>query len=127
MEETFTQSDLVHKLRQLICAHIVCCRQETPPAEKNAALYKAGYLEHELSKALMSLIPIPVSERLPELGHDVLALFTFSDQEQNGGPFWFVSSSYRNGDGPVKWENPFEQPGVLTTVTHWLPLPPKPD
>lgn len=60
--------------------------------------------------------PIPVSERLPELGVSVLAYC--------GGPDWTPAHTSDHGDGPVWHSNQ----GIKLTraTTHWLPRPPKP-
>lgn len=71
--------------------------------------------------------PIPVSERLPEVGQDVLAfgrsvnLWSSPGTVSNNERKWFSAG----WDGEV-WEVNYAESLQLTDVAHWLPLPPSP-
>lgn len=75
--------------------------------------------------------PIPVTEQLPELKHvakhyggarysDMVLAWNEDDQE------WFVGF-YLRGATYTDWRLSHDEIGVIGSVTHWLPLPPKPE
>lgn len=74
--------------------------------------------------------PIPVSERLPTVGWNVLVLCrgTFDNEagewhdarlEEMNNNAGETDNRHWRGQGPMTW--------WLRDVTHWLPLPPKPE
>ncbi len=94
---------------------IVGCALEsiaTDEQTREAGLWQGDLIPRAI-QALEKLIeqhqPIPVSERLPEDGERVLL---------------FVNTLRR---GKVWIDAYFDSSGTVNDVTHWLPLPPKPE
>jgi hypothetical protein len=85
--------------------------------------------QHERIEVLERLVarhdlesrPIPVSERLPEDGACVLAFGL-----KYRGKSWF-ESHYKNGQFLTEYDNAFCCADCHSSVTHWLPMPPKPE
>ncbi len=75
-----------------------------------------------MSEAIeMSLKPIPVTERLPNCGSEVIALAEW----ERGPNYWvkaFGQATYTDSCG---WDSPLTLHGMI--VTHWFPMPPKPE
>lgn len=83
-----------------------------------------GLARHILDK--LSPRPIPVSERLPEDCSEVLVYIEFA---RDGFGDWGVGSCLI-GDWSIWGQCCQEEEGhedEKRTVTHWLPLPPKPE
>lgn len=63
---------------------------------------------------------IPVAERLPELGEDVLVILN------NSEPRMVVFRLFCDINGLYFWEDEIGDGLVLKAVTHWMPLPDAP-
>ena len=135
MEVSFFHKDYNDSVNITLCGK---CREELmevlSKADSNSALdhihnvvaeneYKRGYKEgYEQGKADVSSKWIPVSERMPEEGHDVLITkepFKIKGYEQE------VIKAKRSVDprsGKIEWWSEF---GTLTdkAVLAWMPLP----
>lgn len=89
-----------------------------------------GVSSHDVDAKYLWPRPIPVSQSLPELGETVLAYYVGGDGGDGLALEGWVaatcdSRSTKPGDNYLRPLNEFIECSTAT-ITHWVPLPPKP-